>query len=234
MRRVVTPEILDGLAADDPRAVRSRGDLGRINWLTGQARIMAGLLDRHLGRRDAPRLLEIGSGDGRAALRLARRLAPRLPGAHLTLLDLAPATRPGVLDGIRAAGWTAEVVTADAFERLARPGPRLDAVLVNLLLHHFKEDALLRLLARVAARARLIAATEPRRDAPSYLGARLTGLIGANAVTRHDAPASVRAGFAGRELSALWARAGGGRVLDESRRLPFTHAFAALGGGADR
>ena len=229
MRRLVVPEILDGLDAGDPRAVRSREDLGRINWLMGQSRIMAGLLDRHLPRRDRPRLVEIGSGDGRAALRLARRLGPRLPGAHLTLLDVAPATRPGVLDGIRAAGWTAEVVTADAFSWLAPPGPRADAVLANLLLHHFEAPALARLLSLVAARAGLIAATEPRRDRLSYAGARLTGLIGANDVTRHDAPASVRAGFAGAEFSALWRAAGGGPVLEERRRLPFTHAFAALG-----
>jgi hypothetical protein len=44
-------------------------------------------------------------------------------------------------------------------------------------------------------------------------------------VTRHDAVASVRAGFAGRELSGLWPEAGWQRR--EGLALPFTHFFAA-------
>ena len=61
--RRVEPEILDGLAADDPQAVHSRRDLVRINALMFQAPIMAGLLRKHV--RAAPmRILEIGAGDG--------------------------------------------------------------------------------------------------------------------------------------------------------------------------
>ena len=57
------------------------------------------------------------------------------------------------------------------------------------------------------------------------VAARAVGAIGANAVTRHDAPASVRAGFHGAELSRLWP----GEVGFEGRRGPFTHGFAAQG-----
>jgi hypothetical protein len=53
---------------------------------------------------------------------------------------------------------------------------------------------------------------------PAALGDRL-------AVTRHDAPASVRAGFAGLELSALWPNEGRWE-LHESTRL-FAHCFVA-------
>jgi hypothetical protein len=44
-------------------------------------------------------------------------------------------------------------------------------------------------------------------------------------VTRHDAVASVHAGFAGRELSRLWP--GEGWRLWEGLTLPFTHVFSA-------
>ena len=233
MARSLVPELLDALPHDDARAVRSRADLRRINWLMRQAPIMAGLLREHLPRGGGapPRLLEIGAGDGTPAMRLARRLAPDVK-AHLVLLDMAPGTRPGALDAIRAAGWSVEVVTADAFAWLEESDEPFDAILSNLFLHHFEGAALHRLLALAARRATLLAATEPRRDRPSLLAARLTALIGANDVTRHDAPASVRAGFAGDELGAAWRAAGGGEVLHEGRRGPFTHAFAARSAGA--
>src|SRR5204862_7799085 len=60
------------------------------------------------------------------------------------------------------------------------------------------------LLARVQCKARLFIACEPRRSRLSWLSSCLVGLAGCNAVTRHDAKVSVRAGFKGNELSQLW------------------------------
>ncbi|TIS88143.1 MAG: hypothetical protein E5W99_10795, partial [Mesorhizobium sp.] len=48
--RSLVPEILDGLAADDARAIRSRRDLARINALMFQAPIMASLMRKFLPR----------------------------------------------------------------------------------------------------------------------------------------------------------------------------------------
>ena len=74
MQRQLTPELLDELPADDPRAVHSRGDLRRVNRLMGNADIMArALLDLPGGTGpsglvgQAPALLsvvELGAGDG--------------------------------------------------------------------------------------------------------------------------------------------------------------------------
>ena len=81
MARALEPEWLDTLPPDDPRAVRSRADLRRVNALMGNARIVADLL------RGAPRPLrrvaELGAGDGTFALRVVRALgpAPRGPGS---------------------------------------------------------------------------------------------------------------------------------------------------------
>ena len=56
--RSLVPEILDGLAADDPRALASRRDLRRINALMFQARIMASLL-RKFAPKPPRRILEM-------------------------------------------------------------------------------------------------------------------------------------------------------------------------------
>jgi hypothetical protein len=55
---------------------------------------------------------------------------------------------------------------------------------------------------------------------------RLLWAIGCNAVTRHDAVVSVRAGFSGGELSALWPDQQNWR-LTEQRAGMFSHLFIA-------
>jgi hypothetical protein len=52
--------------------------------------------------------------------------------------------------------------------------------------------------------------------------------LGANDVTRHDAVASVRAGFRGREISGLWPQAAPDWRLSEHAVFPFTHLFQAM------
>ena len=84
--RHIVPEILDGLAADDPRAIHSRRDLVHINALMFNGPIMAGLLRKHV-RAKPRRILEIGAGDGKFMLAVARRLAKNWPAVELTLLD---------------------------------------------------------------------------------------------------------------------------------------------------
>ena len=176
-------------------------------------------------------MLDLGAGDGHATLRLARRLARRHPRADLTLLDRAPAVAPATLELLGAVGWDARVAAVDVFDWLAAADGRYDLVVTNLFLHHFDGAPLARLLALIAPRADLFVATEPLRTAPSLLASRLVGLIGANDVTRHDAPASVQAGFRDGELGALWPQVPGGWV-SEGPRAPFTHAFAAGRGRA--
>jgi len=78
----------------------------------------------------------------------------------------------------------------------------------------------------VASRAAGFVTCEPRRSAFAVLGARLVFMLGANDVSRHDALASVRAGFAGQELSTLWPR-NAGWAIEERGAFPFTHLFVA-------
>lgn len=221
--RHLVPERLDHLAPEDPGAVGSRRDLRRINRITAQPTIAAAQLRRHL---DHPRrILDLGAGDGVTSLALARRLARRWPGVTMVLLDRQALVSPATRGGFRDIGWHVETPTADVLEWVeGNAGRRFDAVLANLFLHHF-DSQLPRLLDGASRLAPLFLATEPSRDRFSLAGSRLLGLIGANAVTRHDAPASVRAGFAGDELTRLWPRRGW--TCEERRAGPFIHLFLA-------
>jgi len=227
--RSIEPELLDILPASDPKAIGSRRDLVWINALMWQPLIMRRLLARHL-TRPPRRILEVGAGDGRFMLAVARRLARRWPGVELTLLDRAPVLTPDVREAFGRYGWRAQAVTADVFEWAASAGhERFDVVSANLFLHHFDEAALARLFHYLAPMSPLFVATEPWRASFPLFATRLLPAIGANSVTLHDAAASVRAGFAGNELSRLWPDGSGG-VLEERRVGLFTHVLAAVGG----
>ena len=219
--RALVPEILDHLAPDDPRALRSRRDLARINWVMRQAAIMA----RALSDFPAPRLLaDLGGGDGRFLLSVARRLASRWPGVKVLILDQQSIVSAETRSQFAALGWSCEVLQGDIFQTLPKITP--DIVTVNLVLHHLDDAALARLLALVAKRAKGFAACEPRRSHFALFASHLVFALGANDVTRHDAVASVRAGFRESELSNLWPQAGAWR-LGERAAFPFTHVFKA-------
>lgn len=216
--RVLVPELLDLLPADDPAAIRSRHDLARVNAVMRQPAIMA----RALAECPPPRVLaDLGSGDGRFLLAVARRLARRWPNVAALICDRQNIVEARTITAFEKLGWRCEVRPGDIFQTL----PRADIITANLFLHHFDEAALDRLLEQIAAHTRHFIACEPRRNAFALLGARLVGLLGANPVTRHDALASVRAGFRGLEIAAAWPL--GPWRLDERGALPFSHLFTA-------
>lgn len=224
--RRIAPEILDGLSADDPRAIASRRDLIRINALMFQVGVMVRLLRRHVSVLPA-HILEVGAGDGTFMLKVARRLATHWPRVKLTLLDRSDLVTQDCRDDFAKLGWQVESVTADVFEWLAREDhPCFDVTTANLFLHHFTDADLATLLLKLRPQTRVFLATEPRRCRLALTASRLLRAIGANEVTQHDAPASVRAGFRGAELSSLWPDASGSFV-EEWRAGPFTHVFAA-------
>lgn len=220
LARTLEPELLDLLAADDPRARASRRDLVRINFVMRQQRIMAELLRPLAAPR---RLADLGSGDGRFLLGVARRMAAHWPAVTALLVDRQDIVSSQTRAGFAAIGWKCESVTAGIFEAM----PQLDAEIftANLFLHHLEEAPLARLLRLAAQRARGFIACEPRRSVSALLASRMVFALACNDVTRHDAVASVRAGFAGRELSHLWP--GEGWRLKEGLALPFSHCFSA-------
>jgi 2-polyprenyl-3-methyl-5-hydroxy-6-metoxy-1,4-benzoquinol methylase len=225
--RQVEEEILDKLSPDDPRAAASRRDLRRINLLIFHAAIMVRLLRPHVAKPPR-RILEIGAGDGAFMLAIARRLVKQWPQVELTMLDRADLITCKRIDDFAKLGWRAEAVTADVFAWLKRAGHRrFDLVTANLFLHHFDDIGLANLFAALQPLTVAFVATEPRRGAPALVASQLLWAIGANDVTLHDAPASVRAGFRGTELSSLWPGEAGGSIIEERDVGPFTHIFVA-------
>ncbi len=225
MLRRVEPEWLDELPADAPAAIESRGDLQRVNWWMGHAGIFHRAL-RKISPSTPRRVVELGAGDGTFLLRLAARWPARAVRITAVLVDRQNLVRAETRQAFQALGWDVQVVQADVFEWLAQPGPPADWLLANLFLHHFQTERLSELLAFAAARTHVFVACEPRRAALPLAASRLLGLIGCNAITRHDARVSVRAGFAGGELSALWPSVVRWQLRDQASGL-FSHCFVA-------
>lgn len=224
--RCVSSEWLDELNPDDPRAIRSRNDLRRINACMLQDAIMAKVLVARAQAR--PRtILDLGAGDGTFMLRVARKLAPRWPDVKIILLDRADIVSEETRRNFRSLRWDVEVLTADVLAHFERPHVSpVDIIAVNLFLHHFQSQTLARLLAQLSRHANMLVACEPRRAPFALFASRLLWAIGCNDVSRHDAFVSVQAGFRGQELSELWPR-DPGWTLHERPAWPFTHCFTA-------
>ncbi len=227
MERNIRSELLDELPGDDPRAIGSRQDLRRINAWMDNARIIAAALGGVAPTAPPCRIVDLGAGDGHVLLRLTGHL-PDLPAdLEVTLVDRINATDDKVLAALRARGLNPRVERAEVLEWLrALPHQPGTWMVANLFLHHFTTAQLRAFLTLVAEKSAVFCACEPHRAFLPLAASRLLRLIGANAVTRHDAVVSVRAGFAGAELSALWPREDGWR-LQEHRAGLFSHVFFA-------
>src|SRR6202162_5401922 len=103
--RRVEPEELDGLAADDPRGLRSRRDLRRVHVamrsISNLRRAVAALQLAAQPRR----ILELGAGDGTLLLRFARAQRPPWNDVKLTLLDRVDLVCEETRAGYRELGW---------------------------------------------------------------------------------------------------------------------------------
>lgn len=227
MPRCVGPEWLDELPPEDPRAIRSRRDMQRVNRWMQQLGIMQRALTEYCGQRAPRALLELGAGDGTFMLRLARRFAPHWRNVKVVLLDRQTIVSSETREGFKALGWEAETITADAFDFLEQAKYQaVDVITANLFLHHFQYEKLTQLLLQAARITKLFVACEPRRSTLALTGSRLLWAIGCNAVSRHDAVVSVRAGFAGQEISTLWPEQTNWRLREQPAGL-FTHCFVA-------
>lgn len=224
MTRTVQPEILDSLRPTDSQAIRSRRDLIRVNALMGNHSILARVLQRII---NPPRsVTELGAGDGQFLLRLARRLGPRWRGTKGTILDQCDAVNAATLAEFADLSWEARTIVGDVRRWIHSTDAASDVMFANLFLHHFSEHELSELLVGIASRSRTFVAVEPRRSAWSLFFSRSLWMIGCNKVTCYDAPVSVKAGFSGSEISALWPQMNGWELM-ETKAGFFGHLFVA-------
>jgi DNA-binding PucR family transcriptional regulator len=227
MERIVRPELLDVLPPQDHRALRSRRDLRRINAWMRHPRVMARILQKYLPDENARQIVELGAGDGHFLLSVAGRLQGRWPGAEVTLVDRLDVFDPQTRDQFESLGWRvhAEIAEASEWLRQAPPNPA-GTIVSNLFLHQFQTEQLAELLRLAARSARVVIALEPRRAWLPRLCSRLLWVIGCGPVTCHDGHISIRAGFSGGELSALWPDKNKWELVERSID-PFNHLFIA-------
>ncbi len=184
MKRLVAPEILDSLPAEDPRAVRSRRDLRLINrFMRGEAWILS-----QLAQLNPTQVVELGAGEGW----LVDAVKRRFPSAQVVGVDLV--SRPStVQSGVE---WHA----GDIF---AYEGFDADTVVVaNLFVHHLSEADLRRLAEKLSGVRAILFAEPYRGRIPMGMGRVLFPFI--NEVTRHDMLMSIQAGFRAGELGAVF------------------------------
>jgi Methyltransferase domain len=225
--RRVEPEFLDQLPADDPRAIRARRDVRRANTLMSNAGIVAAALMKHSAAQRPREIVDLGAGDGSFMLRVARRLAPRWPDVTIVLQDKQDIVSRATRDAFAALRWNVETSATDVFDFLANARPSgVDVITSNLFLHHFVDEQLVRLLASAAQLARLVVVCEPRRAKFVVRASRLLWAVGFSDVGVHEAVVSARAGFRGKELSALWPTQDQWELHEQAVGL-FSHCFVA-------
>jgi len=238
MNRLVEPELLDELPSGDPRALRSRRDLRRVSAWMQNHKTMAAALVKTRNSSAFSHVTDLGAGDGNFLLRVAQLIRNGAPASgpvcsenagrrevKATLLDRQKIVSRKTLESFFRLGWRAEAMAMDVFD-WPQTGNSTEVVVANLFLHHFEEARLAELLRKISRHAKLFVAVEPRRAVWPLFCSRRLWAIGCSAVTRHDAVASVRAGFSANELSALWPD-GTNWLLTERSAGPFSHLFIA-------
>lgn len=181
MRRVVQPEILDELPADDPAARASRVDLRRINFLMGNERWIMRRV-RRLSAEAREGIVEWGAGSGELLAKL---------------VALGPATGVDRVERPARLPETVSWCRADVFHAEARGG----VLVTNLFLHHFEGEALRRLGERMEHFGAVVVVEPWRSRLALALGGGMLPFV--SRVTRHDMPVSIRAGFRRGELARL-------------------------------
>jgi len=225
--RIVLPELLDILPPQDPLALRSRRDLRRLNWWMRHPQIMTEALRDNLRPREPQNIVELGAGDGHFLSSVAERMNGCMTGTQGILVDQVDTLAPEIFGRFQKASWTVRLEISEAARWLRQTrSASHQCVISNLFFHQFETAALTEMLGLAAKSSRLVIALEPRRGRLPRLAGSLLWAIGCGPVTRHDANISIRAGFTGSELSALWPDKENW-VLTERRAGLFSHLFIA-------
>ncbi len=220
MGRVLTPEILDVLPPDDPRALRSRRDLTLINAVMRQSAIMA----KALSALPAPRLVaDLGGGDGRFMLRVAGAWRSAGPSVTVLIADRRASSARQTRAGFAGLGWSCEKLTGDVCETLPLISPTSSPPTCSCITWTMRRWRGCWRWWRV----------RPGALSPASRGARplrcwargMVFALGANDVTRHDAWPACAPVFAAANCPACGREARRAGGLREHGVFPFTHLF---------
>ena len=192
--RLLVREILDD--APDEEAQQNLRELTRINRWFGGHRVLRGSL-RQLYAADAMfSMLDVGAARGD----VARTVKKAFPGAQVTCLDWQ--TR-----NLRYAPHPK--LAGNAFALPFEDGA-FDVVHCALFLHHFTDEQVVELLAKMkrCARQAVVLQDLERHPLAYYFLPATAWLLRWSSLVLHDGPISVEAAFHADELEALARRAG--------------------------
>ena len=192
--RLLVREILDD--APDEEAQQNLRELTRINRWFGGHRVLRGSLRQLYAADAAFTMLDVGAATGD----VARTVKRAFPQAQVTCLDWQ--TR-----NLRYAPHPK--VAGNAFALPFEDGA-FDVVHCALFLHHFTDEQVVELLAKMkrCARQAVVLQDLERHPLAYYFLPATAWLLRWSSLVLHDGPISVEAAFHADELSALARRAG--------------------------
>ena len=213
VRDAANAEWLDAETMDDGALRRNLADIRRINWLLGWTAFtvhgvarQAEEVAKAAGRREFS-LLDVASGSADIPLAIARWAEHAGFEARIVATDISPQI-VAVAQEQAADTPSVTVELQDALALPYAPGS-FDIALCTLALHHFEPERAVTLLASMAHVSKHVLVFDVARARLAYVGSLLlTRLLRMDAMTRHDAPASVRRAYSAPEMRELGAKAG--------------------------
>ncbi len=207
--RLTTEELLDAPHQEPAELAASLDQVAQVDRLFGGSRALRRHLRPFLSHSEL-KVLDVGTGNGRVAAELARWSAGQGVRWSVTGLDNHPDVVEVARRGPLGASPELTLVRGDALA-LPFPDRSFDVVCCTLTLHHFDDEAAVRLvgeMARVARRSVLV--NDLERNSLNYLSARALSLTlwRSNRLTRNDGPLSVLRSFTVPELLAIGTRSG--------------------------
>lgn len=204
MKRVVVPELLDTDSGTPREVAKTLADLRMLNRRFGGIRTMSALLSEVADQRHLTELdwLDVAGGAGDVANLTQESLGRTGITVHPVVLDRAATHLNG--KHVNVCGDALALPFRDA---------AFDVVGSSLFVHHLGPHELARFASeglRVARHAFVI--NDLIRN-PVHLGVALAGrVIYRSRLTRHDAPASVRAAYTVDEVRAILEKSGASAV----------------------
>jgi hypothetical protein len=206
-RRARGEEFLDRPDTDPQLVNRSFRFIRFVNRVGGGIAVVQRFLARELTASPAGpvRILDLGSGDCQSPLAVTQWAAKHGRQAEFTCLDHNAQVLDAAREALARAGCrTIQLEQADIFTY--RPTREFDYAVGSMIFHHFTDEQIDSLIARLRSfvrRALLI--NDLRRCALSYAVCRFL-TAGVDARLRHDALLSILRGFRPTELTASLSR----------------------------